>query len=69
MPANQVFSDVSAFAEILRKPRAKRRGRVITDRNERVRGAALARADRDEVLRKLSVLAFARMGGSALRSG
>src|SRR5258708_38896951 len=52
MPADQIFSTVSAFGTLLRELRAKRRGQVKLGRNERVRRAVLTAADRSEVLRK-----------------
>ena len=52
MPADQVFSDVGAFAIVLRELRAQRRGRVISGRKERVMRAMLTRAERGEVLGK-----------------
>jgi hypothetical protein len=52
MPADQVFSDVCAFALLLRELHAQRRSRVISGRKERVQRAVLTRADRDEVLGK-----------------
>ena len=52
MPADQVFSDVGAFATVLRELRAQRRGRVISGRKERVLRTMLTRAERGEVLGK-----------------
>jgi hypothetical protein len=45
-PADQVFSEVSDFAVLLRELHAERRGRVISGRNSRIPRAALTRADR-----------------------
>ena len=52
MSADQVFSDVSAFAIVLRELHAQRRGRVISGRSERARRAVLTKTDRGKVLGK-----------------
>ena len=52
MPADRLFSDVSAFAAELRKLHTNRRNRVIAGRATRNRRAALTRTERGEVLRK-----------------
>ena len=52
MPADEVFTDVSAFAVALRELHAHRRGRVVSGRNERARRAVLTKADRGKVLGK-----------------
>ena len=48
MPADQVFSNVSDFAQILRELRTQRGAQVISGR----RGAKLTKAERGEVLGK-----------------
>ena len=52
MQADQVFTDVSAFAMALRELHAQRRGRVASGRRECAPRAALAQADRGKVLSK-----------------
>jgi hypothetical protein len=52
MPADQVFSDVSAFATVLRELHAQRTNRVNSSRKERVLRSTLTRAERGEVLGK-----------------
>ena len=52
MPADQVFSEVSAFAVALRELHAQRKDRVISGRSERARRAVLTKADRGKVLGK-----------------
>jgi hypothetical protein len=52
MPADQVFSDVSAFATVLRELHAQRTDRVNSSRQERVLRSTLTRAERGEVLGK-----------------
>jgi hypothetical protein len=52
MPADQVFSDVSALAGALRALHAQRRGRVISGRSDRARRVVLTKADRGKVLGK-----------------
>jgi hypothetical protein len=41
MPADQSFTDVSAFAVALRELHTQRRGRVVSGRSKRARRAAL----------------------------
>lgn len=52
MQADQIFTDVSAFAVALRELRAQRRRRVISRRSERPRRVVLTKADRSKVLSK-----------------
>jgi 5-methylcytosine-specific restriction endonuclease McrA len=52
MPADRLFSDVSAFAAELRELHAQRRGRVIAGRADRIPRTALTQAERREVLVK-----------------
>jgi len=52
MQADQVFTDVSAFAVALRELHAHRRGRVVSGHSERARRAVLTKADRGKVLGK-----------------
>ena len=52
MPADQIFSDVSAFAALLRELHAQRKHCVISGRGKRAPRATLTRADRAKVLGK-----------------
>ena len=52
MQADQLFSEVSAFAEAMRELHAQRRGRVVSGRSERAPRAVLAKTDRGKVLGK-----------------
>jgi len=52
MQADQVFTDVNAFALVLRELHAHRRGRVVSGRSERTQRALLTKADRGKVLAK-----------------
>jgi hypothetical protein len=52
MSADQIFTDVSAFAVTLREMHAQRRGRVNSGRSKRAPRAVLKKADRDNVLGK-----------------
>lgn len=52
MPADQVFSDASAFAKVLGELHAQRSDRVNSSRKERVLRSTLTRAERGEVLAK-----------------
>jgi hypothetical protein len=53
MSADRIFTDVSAFAEMLREMHAQRKGRVVSGRSERAPPrAVLKKADRDKVLGK-----------------
>jgi 5-methylcytosine-specific restriction endonuclease McrA len=52
LQADQIFTDVSAFAEALRELHVQRRARVIAGRSERPRRAVLTNVDRGKVLGK-----------------
>ena len=45
MQADQLFSEVSAYAEAMRELHAQRRGRVVSGRSERAPRAVLAKTD------------------------